>query len=315
MATMCYSAQIEASYKLYVRHYGADIDIHEYVKIANRVHRAGLEAAAKVPLGVVRSFEGGESDGEREVAAAFREGVAGLVLAQTQELTNLQVRLDAAETKLASPKPTKKAAEDRRIATNKIKHTRRKLEDLQREEAKPSDSRMWPGDYVPVLAVLDGKRLVTPMRYRCRPFFVDAEFEKERPGTYNARLDSLDTFWRPLFGRRHGIVLVSSFYESVDRDGKSAEIEFTPTDGERMIVPCLWSTWGEGDDHLQSFAIITDEPTAEIQAAGHDRRPIQIRPEDVEAWLNPDPTDLDSQLAILLRGPRPYYEHALAGAK
>ena len=310
---MCYSAQIEASFKRYVRLHGADIDIHEYVKIANRIQRAGLEAGSvKVPLAVARSFDDGDSPGEREVAAAFQQGIAGLVLAETQELTNLQIRLEVAQAKLASSKPTKKAADDERIATNKIKQARRRLEDLQRAELRPSDSRMWPGHFVPVLINQDGKRLVTPMRYRCRPFFVDADFDKDRPGTYNARLDNLESFWRPLFGRYHGIVLVSSFFESVDREGKAAEIEFTPSDGEPMIVPCLWSPWGDGDDRLQSFAIITDEPTPEIQAAGHDRRPIQIRPEDVDAWLNPNPKDLESLVAILLRGPRPFYAHELA---
>lgn len=309
---MCYSAQIEASYKLYVRRYGANIDIHEYAKIANRIHRAGLEAASsmpKVPLAVARSFEGGDSPGEREVASEFREGIAGLVMAESRELTNLQVRLEVAEAKLASAKPTKKAAADARIATSKIQAAERRLANLQRVDLQPVDARMWPGQFVPVMIVQDGKRLVTPMRYRCRPFFVDEKFEKDRPGTYNARLDSLETFWKPLFGHKHAVVLINSFYEMVDRDGKSTEIEFTPDDGEPMLVACLWSDWGDGDDRLQSFAIITDEPPPEVMAAGHDRMIVRIRPEDLDAWLNPDPGNLRALYDIFDRRPRPYYRH------
>jgi putative SOS response-associated peptidase YedK len=308
---MCYSAQIEASYQRYVREFGAHIDIHEYVKVANKIHRAGLDAA-KMPKAVGAAFAAGESAGEREVFAAVQAAAQRQRETEQGELAAQSERLEAAVAKLASPKPTKKAADDQRIATKKIAHAQRRIADIDRTELEPNDSRMWPGSYVPVLTMQDGRRVVTPMRYRCRPWFVDEKFEKDRPGTYNARLDSLDGFWRPLFGQRHGIIEIVSFFESVDRGGKATEIQFTPNDGQRMIVPCLWSEWGEGEDRLLSFAIITDEPTSEILAAGHDRRPIQIRPEDVDAWLNPDPANLEAQLQILLRGPRPFYEHALS---
>ena len=38
-----------------------------------------------------------------------------------------------------------------------------------------------------------------------------------------------------------------------------------------MYVACLWSHWQEGNEELDSFAAITDEPPPEIAAAGHDR--------------------------------------------
>lgn len=308
---MCYSAQIEASYKAYVRKYGAHINIHEYVKIANRDLKKAREAW-KVPLGVVRAFDDGESPGEREVAAAFERGLAAQIREEQTEIDALRRRLEQAESKLAGPKPTKKAADDKRIATNKIKQSERRIADLQRLDLLPSDSRMWPGSFVPVMIVRDGKREVTPMRYRCRPYYVKETFDADRPNAYNARMDSLEGFWRPLFGRQHAVVLINSFYESVDRDGKATEIQFTPDDGEPMIVACLWSEWGEGDDRLQSFAIITDEPAPEVKAAGHDRLIVRIRPEDVDAWLNPDPNNLQALYDIFDRRPRPYYEHQFA---
>ncbi|MEK6423091.1 MAG: hypothetical protein V4801_26170 [Burkholderia gladioli] len=57
---------------------------------------------------------------------------------------------------------------------------------------------------------------------------------------------------------------------------------------------------------------IEDEPPPEVAAAGHDRCIIPIKPESVEAWLNPDPSDLASAYAILDDRHRPYYEHKLA---
>ncbi|CAB3794636.1 hypothetical protein LMG27177_03692 [Paraburkholderia fynbosensis] len=61
-----------------------------------------------------------------------------------------------------------------------------------------------------------------------------------------------------------------------------------------------------------SFAAITDEPAAEVAAAGHDRCIVPIKPENMDAWLNPDPSDLAASYAILDDKERPYYEHQLA---
>ena len=90
-------------------------------------------------------------------------------------------------------------------------------------------------------------------------------------------------------------------------------LEFKPRPTQDMLVACLWSRWsGPGEPDLLSFAAITDDPPAEISAAGHDRCIIPIQPEHVEAWLNPDSKNLAAQYAILNDRERPYYEHRLA---
>jgi putative SOS response-associated peptidase YedK len=45
---------------------------------------------------------------------------------------------------------------------------------------------------------------------------------------------------------------------------------------------------------------------------GHDRCIIPIKPENTDAWLNPDAADLAAQYAILDDRNRPYYAHRLA---
>ena len=62
----------------------------------------------------------------------------------------------------------------------------------------------------------------------------------------------------------------------------------------------------------QKEGAITDEPPAEVAAAGHDRCIIPIKPENIDAWLNPDPTNLAASYAILDDRERPYYEHRMA---
>ena len=159
-----------------------------------------------------------------------------------------------------------------------------------------------------------GQRVVKPMRYQCRPAGKPAFYDTKFPGTYNARRDNLDGgFWKGVFGHSHGILVVSRFFENVQRDGKNVVLEFNPRTGEDMLVACLWSRWtAPGEPDLLSFAAITDEPPAEVAAAGHDRCIVPIKPEHVDAWLNPDPKNLAALYAILDDRERPYYEHRLA---
>ena len=79
-----------------------------------------------------------------------------------------------------------------------------------------------------------------------------------------------------------------------------------------MYVACLWSHWQEGNEELDSFAAITDEPPPEVAAAGHDRCIIPTKEENIGAWLNPDQKNLDAMQAILDDGARPYFEHRMA---
>jgi putative SOS response-associated peptidase YedK len=69
---------------------------------------------------------------------------------------------------------------------------------------------------------------------------------------------------------------------------------------------------GQGDEELLWFAAITDEPPVEVAAVGHDRCIIQIKPDNVEAWLRPDANDLAGQYALLDDRALPFYEHRKA---
>ncbi len=222
-------------------------------------------------------------------------------------------------------KTTKAAQESQRIAGDKVKQLLGRLADLKRTELKDRDSRIFPGHYAPVMVWEDGQRVVKPMRYQCRPAGKPANYDFKYPGCYNARKDSLPGFWKMQFGYTHGVMVVNAFYENVNRhkvegrelaEGEAVEnmvLEFRPRPEQDMLVACLWSKWtGPDEPDLLSFAAITDEPPEEVAAAGHDRCIIPIRPENIDAWLNPDPKNLDALYAILDDRERPYYEHRMA---
>jgi putative SOS response-associated peptidase YedK len=321
---MCYSAQIEADYDKFVREFGAVISLKRFVELFWEKRKDG--GWNKIPKAMREPFRKPRGEEGFELARIVAEGDREWVEKLQAELTLQTERLLNAEAILAGPKPTKKAAEDQRIATNKIKAARRNLEDLERKELLDKDSLIYPGSYAPVMVERDGQRIVVPMRYQCRlPGWNDA-IERRFPGTYNARRDKLEESWSKLFGYRHGIMIVTRFYESVARhkmEGRelapgeteeSVKLEFDPQPAQEMLVACLWNI-SPGADHgvdLFSFAAITDEPPPEVAAAGHDRCIIPIKPEHIDAWLNPDPNNLEALYTILDDRARPYYAHKIA---
>jgi hypothetical protein len=174
-----------------------------------------------------------------------------------QELFRQRTRLADAERTLQS-KVTKAATESRRIATDTIESARGKLADIRRTEAEARDSRIFPGHYAPVLVMEDGQRVVKPMRYQCRIAGKPATYDVRYPGTYKARRDNLEGFWKPLFGYSHGILVVSAFYENVSKakmerrelaQGEKDEhvvLEFRPNPPHDTLVACLWAVVGTG---------------------------------------------------------------------
>ncbi|TCW78711.1 hypothetical protein C5O80_30890 [Burkholderia sp. SRS-46] len=304
---MCYSAKIQADYREYVRLYGADIDIDTFrelyferaaggtVKIPKAVDAALLATPVSSDIASAIHDYGNRRTGELEA-----------------EIFSLRARLAAAERKLQQ-KITKTASEDARIATNKIDAALRGLDDLRRRDLIERDARIFPGWYAPVLIELDGKRLVVPMRYRCRqPGWTEAD-ERAKPASYNARTDSLHTAWRKVFGFTHGLVLVDTFFENVKRDSQNVVLRFDPTPPQHMQVACLWThTEIPASSDLWSFAAITDEPPPEVAAAGHDRCIVSIKSPNVDAWLAPDPSRRLQLSEILADRERPYYAHQLA---
>lgn len=326
--SMCYSAQIYADYRKYQR-FGGTLDIKSYTAIAGWTRNKGTWTKS-VPKTMRRSMlDAGAVAPELAAAAATANSASAAAL--LEEIASQTERMEKARAKLASPKPTKAAANELRISTNKIEAAQRKLAELDAPASPDGMDRIWPGHFAPVL-IRDpetGERLIVPMRYRCRlPGWTEA-MEIEKPGTYNARRDKLATVWRRVFGVHHGLIAASRFYESVhlhdlqqrvlapgERE-QNVEIEFTPQTHEDLLIACLYTyVEAAGDEPgFYSFAAITHDPPPEVAAAGHDRCIVTIREEDIDAWLSPTLLTPIELQAILDRGieERPYFEHQIAG--
>ena len=326
---MCYSAQIAADYKKYVAMFGAQLSLAEFYKTFWERNEATSASAIKIPKALEDGFfaepvTGAATEAEREIHALIATWRSRQRSRFEQELFKQRKRLADAQRSLQT-RPTKAAQDSARIATGKVQQLMGWLADLNRREPLPRDARIYPGHIAPVMVWEDGRRVIKPMRYQCRPAGKPASYDRQYPGTYNARRDNLDGFWKGQWGHTHGLLLVDAFYENVARhvaehrplaDGETPEnliLEFRPRTGQPMAVACLWSRWrGADGSELLSFAAITDEPPPEVAAAGHDRCIIPIAPRHIDAWLQPQGQGRQALQTLLDERERPYYEHRLA---
>ena len=256
----------------------------------------------------------------------------------TDQISEIEEALFAQKKRLADAnrvletKTTKKAENDKRIATDKIEKFSRDLEKHRNLKAdSDSDSRIFPLHYLSMVTLDEkGEKVVMPIRYLMRPANKDEAFDRDYNGCYNARLDSIDRvpWWKNVLGKRHGVILVKKFYENVPceiyqknhklngdaKDKKTIVLCFEPDDVDYMVIPMLWDVWKKAKEILYSGALITDDPAPEIAEAGHDRTPIFLKESVVDAWLNCEGKSTQEIKAILNERETPYYSHKVMGA-
>jgi hypothetical protein len=149
-----YSAQIKADYQRFVRTFGALMDIAEFTRLF--FERAEGVSRAKVPKAMEDAFRSPHTEAEREIKVLIDQFNADLATKLEQDLFKQRKRLADAERTLQT-RVTKAATESQRIATGKIAWARGKLDDIQRTEPLPRDSRIFPGYYAPVMVIEDGQ--------------------------------------------------------------------------------------------------------------------------------------------------------------
>jgi putative SOS response-associated peptidase YedK len=308
---MCYSAKVAQNVKDLARQFAASMDYSEVERLMME-RLAGR--AIRFPRGFEWNFSAPQNAEEAHIKKLDEEYRTKKVSELEQEIFKQKKRLADAERKL-KVKETKAALNDQRVATTKIEAALERISLFTGTQPHEDDHRIFPLTYAPIILKRDGRNVLTLARYHLRqkgkPTFTDQKF----PGLYNARRDNLDRYWRTEFGHTHALMVVDSFYENVDRAGKNVVLQFTPRPAYQMLVACLYADWTDPNEgRLLSFAAITDEPPPEIRAAGHDRCIVNLRKENVEAWLSPEGRSHEELQAILSDRQTPYYEHEVLAA-
>ena len=321
---MCYSAQVVQMVRKLHRELGIRLDYDE----AERLFLRRLDdPTLNISPGFEANFDTPSTAQGRRIKAAIDTHRSRVVRKTEEELFTQKTRLHDAERSLRS-KTTKKAGEDVRIAAKKIEALTAKLTDLHRSEPAARDDRVFPMVYAGVIVQQEEQRVLTPMRYACRPAGKPAFYDKKFPGLYNARRDNLEKFWNQQFGRHHAVMVVESFYENVRRpaqapggpdcpgeQGRNVVLHFVPDPPQPMFVACLWSCWTDPNEpDLRGFAAITDDPPPDVAAAGHDRCIVNLRPEHVAAWLTPEKRELTELQTMLSDRAVSAFQHSVAKA-
>jgi hypothetical protein len=139
---MCYSAQIQADYRKFLRTFGAIMNIGEFARLF--FERAEGVSKAKVPKAMEDAFAEPQTDAEREIKAFIDKFNTAQTSKLEQDLFKQRKRLADAERTLQT-KVTKAATESQRIATDKIAWNLGKLEDIQRTTPKRAIRAYSPG--------------------------------------------------------------------------------------------------------------------------------------------------------------------------
>lgn len=308
---MCYSALVQQHCKKLGIRYQARVDLDAFALLFQQRLDG---SAAKISKALEQSFlENPKTADERRIEKMIREFRALELADSERELFAQSKRLADAERTLLT-KVTKKAQNDQRIAGEKIDKLKMKIQRLQSDEVKESDSRIFPGQYAPLVIEKGGERVIRPFRYLLRPRGQKPEFDRKFAGCYNARRDSLAEvfWWKSVFGRHHGILTIESFWEHVEKNGENTVLRFDPRGLDELIIPCIFDHNTEGDVPLDSFALITDEPNPEVKAAGHDRTPIVMKEEYLDLWLKTGGADLARYEKVFTDKQSTYFEHEVA---
>lgn len=115
--------------------------------------------------------------------------------------------------------------------------------------------------------------------------------------------------FKKAFARRRAIVPADGYYEwyaggePALKGSKQPKQPFfiTPKDRSVLAMAGLYEFWKESDDAdwLITFTILTTSATDDLGHL-HDRMPLLVQPEDLDAWLDPAPHPTDELLGLLV---------------
>ena len=112
---------------------------------------------------------------------------------------------------------------------------------------------------------------------------------KEVPATFNARAETVaqKPMFRNAFTQRRCIIPASGFYEWTGEKGSKVPHLFTAADGSPVLAFAgLWDRWRDkatGEDVLSATIIVSG--ASAWMTPYHDRMPVLLMPDQVDAWL------------------------------
>lgn len=160
--------------------------------------------------------------------------------------------------------------------------------------------RVLPGRLAPVIV----ESACKVMKFSLLPKW--SKEPKVKFATHNARIESVleKPTWRRPFEGNHCLVPMDAFIEPIyegDLSGNMVKFQAPQT----IFAAGIFDEWvsPESGEVIESFAILTKDPTPFVKQAGHDRQPIFLmNPSDQKDWIankSRTPKDWQSYLATV----------------
>jgi hypothetical protein len=183
IAQMCYSVLVRQDLQWLAKRYGAEIAWEMFEELyRKRLDDNDIQFARALDVHVLKM----QSEAARKSQSYIEQFRTDQARIWEQELFKQRKRLVDAQRKLLT-KETKAARTDERIAMDKIVTLTSKLNDLRSDQARSTDSRIFPKKYFAPIVTSDAGRLVIrPMRYLCRLPGKPLNYDDRYDGTYNA---------------------------------------------------------------------------------------------------------------------------------
>lgn len=142
-----------------------------------------------------------------------------------------------------------------------------------------------PTATVPVLIVIEGERLIVPMRWGLIP-----SWHKESQNLTvlnNAKIETIDMkpSFRSSFKRHRCLILADGFYEWDAASKPKQPYYFHRKDNEPIALAGIWDRWVSENESIDSCCIIT-EPANKLVGRVHDRMPAIITTGYYNKWLD-----------------------------
>jgi len=146
---------------------------------------------------------------------------------------------------------------------------------------------------------IEGRRRIDLLRFGLVPGW--AEDLRVGSRMINARAERIATApaFRAAFRRRRCIVPADGFYEWQPRGKTKQPWLVRAADGAPLALAAVWERFepAEGEP-VESFALVTTEANDALRPI-HDRMPVALAPDEVDAWLDPAQQDRDALCALL----------------
>lgn len=163
-----------------------------------------------------------------------------------------------------------------------------------------------PSQAVPLVLQDHGHRAAVLARWGLVPFWADDPSIGNRLVNARGETAAAKPSFRAAFKQRRGLMPADLFYEWQVVAGQKTKQPWCIRlpDEQPFCMASLWERWSPKDqpdaEPLLSCCIITTDANPAM-APIHDRMPVILRPEDYDAWLDPQYTSARAQTLV-----RPY---------